>query len=69
MDVDPDAVKMGQFDYDTETFTIKTMKNATTAAKTLQDPDTNFIQVGKCGFEAKPGAVELGLKDPVCVSC
>lgn len=53
LDHDADAVRMGEFLYDTETLEVQSMKNATAAAKKLQDPTTNFIQIGKCGFEER----------------
>eukprot|EP00435_Cladocopium_sp_Y103_P066461 s49_g28.t1 len=58
IDHDAGAVRMGEFEYDTQTFKVQTMKNATAAAKALQDPTTNFIQIGKCGFE-EPSVVWL----------
>lgn len=41
----------GEFDFSTQKLKMKHIKTPKQAAKALQDPYTNFVHVGKCGFQ------------------
>ena len=43
----------GEFDYDTQKLTMKNIKTAKQAAEALQDPNTNFVHVGNCGYDKR----------------
>eukprot|EP00438_Fugacium_kawagutii_P001033 Skav205841 [mRNA] locus=scaffold160:446007:453027:+ [translate_table: standard] len=45
------GVALGQFDYKTQKLTMKDVNSAEEAAEALKDPTTNFVHIGKCGFE------------------
>lgn len=45
------TVAVGEFDFSTQKLKMKHIKTPKQAAKALQDPYTNFVHVGKCGFQ------------------
>ena len=51
MDNDLGKLAFGEFNFETQELKMKDITTAEEAAKALQDPYTNFVHVGKCGFE------------------
>ena len=51
MDHDLGAIAMGEFDFQTQNLKMKDVPTAKDAAEALKDPYTNFVHVGKCGFQ------------------
>ena len=43
----------GEFDYETQQLKMKDIKTAKQAAEALQDPNTNFVHVGNCGYDKR----------------
>jgi len=51
LDNDLGKLAFGEFNFETQELKMKDIKTAQDAAEALQDPYTNFVHVGKCGFE------------------
>ena len=51
MDNDLGKLAFGDFNFETQELRMKDITTAKQAAEALQDPYTNFVDVGKCGFE------------------
>ena len=51
MDDDLGKLAFGEFNFETQELKMKDITTAKEAAEALQDPYTNFVHVGKCGFE------------------
>ena len=53
MDEDVREVKLGDFNFHSAEITLEEVDSAQAAAEALRDPKTDFVQIGRCGPQAR----------------
>ena len=53
MDEDVRKVKLGDFNFHRDEVTLDEVDSAQAAAEALRDPRTDFVQIGRCGPQAR----------------